>query len=242
MLESTGLDLDPFAQPLPLPPQSGSPPLLLSPHCCCSGSLQEEKRAPLGRHLMRRPLATSSARELILEEAQAHTEQLEWQVNLDTQPLASALYAWRLAELAHPCRGDGPARSPSLSPLASPEVESLRFPTRTGARQSPGCASPAQPMGGRRNALRGAWLGPWPFAVQAGQVWMFVCQRVVRREGGGSINQSINRNQSINQSISTRPHGTHVRTRTHTHAQRPAASTLGCAPMPSCHISATARQ
>lgn len=47
---------------------------------------------------------------------------------------------------------------------------------------------------------------------------MFVCQRVVRR--GWRINQSIAINQSINQHQAA---WTHVRTRTHTHAQRPAA-------------------
>lgn len=61
---------------------------------------------------------------------------------------------------------------------------------------------------------------------------MFVCQQVVRR--GWRINQSIAINQSINQHQAA---WTHVRTRTHTHAQRPAAfDFLGCAPMLCHHV------
>lgn len=54
---------------------------------------------------------------------------------------------------------------------------------------------------------------------------MFVCQRVVRRGWRiNQINQSIAINQSINQHQAA---WTHVRTRTHTHAQRPAAFDSG---------------
>ncbi|KAL6798714.1 hypothetical protein J3E68DRAFT_298734 [Trichoderma sp. SZMC 28012] len=246
MLESTGLNLDPLPSPCRYRLSLASPPLLLSPHCCCSGSLQEEKRAPLGRHLMRRPLAISSARELILEEAQAQrgraTEQLEL-VNLAPSRWISALYAWRLAGLAHPCRGDGPVQLVRFVLPLSFSFARGREPFQQAlVKVLYILGVPVPAHGGRRNALRGAWfwLGPWPFAVQAGQVWMFVCQRVVRR--GWRINQSIAINQSINQHQTA---WTHVRTRTHTHAQRPAASTSGMRShaMPSCHISATvARQ